>query len=98
MGELKIPAHLSGIGVERHDRGGEQIVTMPRAAIILSGGLADGEKHRAAFVVDSGGAPGGRRSGPDPIFLRPGFVTGFARMRGGVGRPSKPAGAGIESA
>src|SRR5258708_5471334 len=95
---VKISAHFSGMGVGRYDRGGEQIVTMRRAAIILSGGLADGEKHRAAFVVDSGGAPGGRRSGLDPIVLRPGFVTGFAGMRDGVERPSKLAGTEIEGA
>src|ERR1700730_13095644 len=60
---------------------------MPCAAIILGSGLADWQKNQTALRINSYGTPVGRRSSGHPIVLRPGLISGFARMGDGVERP-----------
>src|ERR1700730_16125013 len=62
---------------------------MPCAAKILGSGLADWQKNQTALRINSYGAPVGRRSSSRPIVLRPGLISGFARMGDSVKGPNQ---------
>ena len=98
MTRLKVPDALAGIGVERQQRIGEQIVAEAVRAVEIGRRAAGGRVHDAALLVHRHARPVVRRPAVRPGVFRPGVVAEFARMRNGVEAPAELAGAHVVGA
>ena len=96
--QLKVPADFAGVGIERDDRRGIQILLRAMAAVVLRRRLADRQEDQPALGVDRAEAPVRGRARGHPVVLRPGVVAGLARVRDRVEGPDQLAGSDIPRA
>src|SRR5206468_10028381 len=89
--ELKVPAQLTGAGIERDQRAGIQVVAWARVAIVIGTGIARPPVDGIEGWIVGAGDPGRRPAGL-PTLALPGFVSGFARARHGPEAPQAAAG------
>src|SRR5689334_18521412 len=78
--ELEIPFHFAGVGVERQDAIGEEIVAWAVAAVEIGPWIA----RRPVQQVQFGIVGAGRPSGPTTVFegeVTPGFRSRLAFLR-----------------
>src|SRR5215207_2805563 len=93
---LEVPAVLTGLRVDRDNRGGEEVVAPPPAAVQVGGGVAGGEVEEPQLGVDRRCKE--ERSTavlPRVVLLRPGVVPLLAWAGDGVEAPDFLAGLGV---
>ena len=93
--ELVIPLELAGLGFERQDRIGVEIVAFALAAVEIGTGIADRPEHGVERRVVGAGHPG-RAGAMLDVFALPGFRAGLAGQRHGPESPDFLAGGLIE--
>src|SRR5262249_20099034 len=77
--ELVIPAELSGLGVERQDAVGVQVVAQPVVAVVFGGGISGRPVEYARLRIVRAGEPGGRARMLDALAL-PAIGNRLARL------------------
>ena len=75
--ELKIPFHLAGVGVDREDASGVEIVAGARPAVEIGGGIAGAPINSVEIGIVSAGHPGGAAAAKIKV-ARPAVGTEFA--------------------
>ena len=98
VGQLEMPAHLTGDSIQSHNGRRKQVISDPASAIVLRRGLANGQEHKAARLIHRSRTPMSGRPGVDPVILLPGFVAGLTGARNGVESPRQFARAQIPRA
>ena len=96
--DLEVPRPLAVVRVERHEALREQVVAEALAAVVDVGGVADGEEHQLARLVDGHPGPdvGGAHVAPRLVLPRPAAELAF--LGDGVEAPDEGAGAGVVGA
>src|ERR1019366_8265026 len=95
---LEVPDTLAGIGMERQQGIGEEVVARAVGAVEIAGGGSGGDVEDSALRVDRHAGPVVGGAGVGPGILGPGVVAVLAGMRNGVETPAQLAGANIEGA
>src|ERR1051326_2704567 len=85
-----------GAGVEADDRFREEVVALPRAAVIVVPRRAHREEDEAAHGVHGERRPDVGVADPGPGAVPPGRVAGPARLRNRAPPPDPPAGPRVE--
>ncbi len=93
-----MPHALAGVGVEGHQALREEVVAEPLPAVVDVGGVADGQEHEPARLVDGHPGPdvGGPHVAPRLVLPRPAAELAF--LGDGVEAPDEGAGAGVVGA
>ena len=84
---LEVPHQLTGQGIDRDDRVGEQVVPRSIEAVEVVVGRAERHVENAPLLVDGEEAPGVGPADVAPGIVEPGLVTHLAGMRDGVKGP-----------
>src|SRR5262245_2267869 len=87
---LMIPLEFSGLGIERQDRGGIEIVAAPPLGIVVGRRVAGADIDRAGLLVVNARAPGPAAAELDAL-ARPAFLVVLEDVK----RPLKLAGKSI---
>ena len=95
---LKMPHALAGVGLQREQRVGEQVVALAIRAVEIECRRTGGDEDQAALFVEAHAGPVVGRADVLPGVLGPGVVAEFAGMRNGVERPADLAGADVVGA
>ena len=96
--DLEVPRPLAVVRVERHEALREEVVAEPLPAVVDVGGVADGQEHQLARLVD--GHPGPHVGGAHvaPRLVLPRLAAELALLGDGVETPDEGAGAGVVGA
>ena len=94
--ELVVPLQLAGVGIERHDRGGEQVVAFAIGAVVIRPRIAGAEEHQVLFGIVGARDPDRAAAARIRIGLGPGVAANLARAGHGVEAPDLLAGRGVE--
>src|SRR5216117_4026438 len=90
-----MPDLSAGLGIEAHQRTGEQIVSRPRASVGIIGRVLDIEVHVTQFSVDGERPPNAGIAG-EVRPAQPGFGSRLTRPWNGVEDPRAFAGVNIK--
>jgi hypothetical protein len=93
---LEVPAMLAGLGVDRDDRGGEQVVARAQVADVVRRGVPGREVQKAQLRVDGRRLPDGSAAGLVGVVVRPALVSDLTGAGHGPEAPVHLAGLGIE--
>ena len=93
-----MPDALAGIGIQREQGVGEEIVAQPVGAVEIAGGRTGGDEDDAALCIHRHAGPVVGGAGVGPRVFRPCLVAEFAGMRNGVELPAQFAGADVVGA
>ncbi len=91
-----MPLQLAGVGIERDDRGGEQVVAFAIGAVVVRPRIAGAEEHEVLLGIVGARDPDRAAAARIRIGLRPGVAANLARAGHGVEAPDLLAGRGVE--
>ena len=98
MHRLVIPAALAGLGIDRDDTVGEEVRPGPEGAVIIVGGLFDGQIDQPQFGIGAVLRPVADIAGGLGRAVQPGLVALLALARHGMEYPEPLAGPDVEAA
>ena len=90
--ELVVPAPLAGVGVERDERRGVEVVALARAAVVIGTGIAGAEEDQVLLGIVGPGDPDRSAAAQVGVALRPRPRAGIAGPRDRVEAPGALAG------
>ena len=90
--ELIVPAKLTGIRIEGHQRGGIQIVALAGVAVVVGPGITGAEEHQVLLRIVRAGHPDRSAATQVRIPSRPCVATRIVRAGDGVEPPRALAG------
>ncbi len=94
-GELVVPLEGAGLGIEREDAVGVEVVAGAVAVVGVGPGIAGGPEERVGGGIVGAGEPRGAAAG-DGFFVAPGGDLVFAALGDGPATPEERAGIGVE--